>query len=74
MGAETANGAVNRQLPRDAAFITGQALLGDFVISDVIPGAAFKLPALCQPHDTVLRVKLMIHPLDHVTNERRLVV
>ena len=74
MGAETADGAVNRQLPRNAAFIPGQALIGDFVIGDVIPGAAFKLPALCQPDDTVLRVKLMIHSLDHVTNQRRLVV
>ena len=45
MGAETADGAVNRQLPRDAAFITGQALIGDFVIGDVIPGAAFN----CRP-------------------------
>ena len=71
MGAETEDGAVNRQLPRKAAFIAGQALIADFVICDVMPGAAFENVVLSETHDAVLGMEPGIHPLDDIANQLR---
>ena len=63
VGAKTANGAVNIELPCNAALVTGEPLIANLVIGDVVPGTAFEVPVFGQPDDTVLRVKLMIHSL-----------
>ena len=46
MSAKPADGAVNLQLPRDAALIPGKPFVLNLVIGDVLPGAALKLPTL----------------------------
>ena len=45
VGAKTADGAVNIQLPRNATLVTGKALVADLLIGDVAPGTALKKPS-----------------------------
>ena len=73
MGAEASHAAVNVQLPCNAALVTGEALVADLIVGDVVPGAAFENAVLSEADDTVLRMEPGIHPLDDITNQRRLI-
>ena len=74
MGAKAPDAAVNLQLTRNATLVTSEALVADFVVGDLIPGTAFKNAILCEAHNAVLGMKFGVHPLDHITYQRRLVV
>jgi hypothetical protein len=74
MGAKAADAAVNVQPARNATLVTGVALVADFVVGDLTPGTAFKNAILCEAHNAVLGMEFGVHPLDHITYQRRLVV
>ena len=74
VGAKTANGAVNIKLPRNAALVTGEPLVANLVIGDVVPGTAFEDAVLGKTNNAILGMELGIHALNDIANQRRLVI
>jgi len=74
VGAKTANGGVNIELPRNATLFTGKTLVADLFVGNVVPGAAFEDVVFGKAHDAVLGMELRVHPLNDIANQRRLIV
>ena len=73
MGAKASDGAVNSELSRNAALGAAQALIGNLLVGDVVPGAALEGAVLCESNNAVLWMEFGVHSLDYITY-RELVV
>ena len=74
MGAKASDGAVNSELSRNAALGAAQALIGNLLVGDVVPGAALEGAVLGEANNAVLGMEFGVHSLDYITYQRGLVV
>ena len=74
MGAKTANGAVNIELPGNAALVTGEPLLANLVIGDVVRGTTFEDAVLGETDNAIPGMEFGIHALDDIANQRRFII
>ena len=74
MGAKASDGAVNSELSRNTALGAAQALIGNLLVGDVVPGAALEGAVLGEANNAVLGMEFGVHSLDYITYQRGLVV
>ena len=74
MGAKTATGAVNIELPRNAALVTSEPLMANLVIGGVAQGPAFEDAVLGETDNAILEMELGIHALNDIANQRWFII
>ena len=74
MGAKTASGAVNIEVPRNAAFVTSEPLIANLVIGDLAQGPAFVDAVLGDRDNAILGMQLGIHALNDIANQHRFII